>query len=148
MPGMQIRVEQVDCTEYATPLLVLNVFEGEESLVGPVAKLDERVGGQLSDLLRRGDFRGKEGEVAVLYPASGAIPAERLLLVGVGKREKLDAERIRRAAGTAVKQAAKLRVARLASLLHHAELVADRVTPAVAAQAVAEGALLGGYAFD
>ena len=26
MSGMKIRVEQVDCTEFATPLLVLNVF--------------------------------------------------------------------------------------------------------------------------
>jgi leucyl aminopeptidase len=145
---MQIRVEQVDCTEFETQLLVLNVFEGEDSLVGPVAKVDERAQGQISELLRRGDFKGTEGETAVLYPARGSLPAERLLLVGVGKREALDLERIRRAAGSAVKQAAKLGVSSFASLLHHAELVADRLSPRGAAQAVAEGTVLGSYVFD
>jgi leucyl aminopeptidase len=145
---MQIRVEQVDCTEFETPLLVLNVFEGEDSLVGPVAKVDERVGGQLSDLLRRRDFKGSEGETAVLYPAKGSIPAERLLLVGVGKKEALDLEKLRRAAGSAVKQAGKLGVPSFASILHHAEMVEDRISAREAAQAVAEGVVLGAYAFD
>jgi len=144
---MKISVKRIDCTEYETPLLVVKVFEGEETLVGPVAKIDERLGGRITDLCRRGDFRGKDGETLLLYPEAGRLPAERLLLVGLGRRSELDLERLRRAAGVAVGQAKKLRVSALASILHHAELVEDRIAPGDAGRAVAEGAVLAGYAF-
>jgi leucyl aminopeptidase len=145
---MRLSVNRADCTEFATPLLVAKVFEGEGELVGPVAKLDERLGGRIADVRSRGDFRGKEGETLLLYPAEGSVPAERVLLVGLGKPADLDLERLRRAAGTAVKQATKLRVRSLATIMHHAELVADRIGVGEAARAVAEGALLGAYRFD
>ncbi|CAN5786331.1 leucyl aminopeptidase [soil metagenome] len=144
---MNITIERADCTEFETPLLAVKIFEGDDPLVGPLAKLDERIGGQISDLRRRGDFRGKEDESLVLYPASGALGAERLLLVGLGKREELDPERLRRAAGTAVKEAVRLRVRRLSTIMHHAELIDERITLPDAARAVAEGAVLGSYAF-
>jgi leucyl aminopeptidase len=144
---MNVSVARGDCTEWETPLLVAKVFEGEGPLVGPVAKLDERMGGQISAVRRRGDCRGKEGETLLLYPAEGTVPAERLLLVGVGKQDDVDVERLRRAAATAVKQAAKLRVSSLSTIMHHAELVEDRITPSDAARAVAEGAVLGAYRF-
>jgi leucyl aminopeptidase len=144
---MNVSVKQADCTEFATPLLVAKIFEGDGELVGPIAKVDERMGGQISEVRRRGDFRGKEGETLLLYPSQDRLPAERVLLVGLGKQDDLDLERLRRAAGTAVKQAAKLRVTSLASIVHHAELVEDRITPGDAARAVAEGAVLGTYRF-
>jgi leucyl aminopeptidase len=144
---MNVSVVRADCTEHATPLLVVNVFEGEASLAGPTASVDEALGGRISDVLRRGDFRGKPDETLLLYPPQGALPAERVLLVGVGKREDLTLERIRRAAGSASKAALRLRVGSLATILHHAEMVEDRIGPREAAQAVAEGAVLGGYAF-
>jgi leucyl aminopeptidase len=99
---MDISVENVDCTEYETPLLAVKVFEGADALLGPIAKLDERMGGQISAVLDSGDFKGKEGQTLVLYPR-GTVPAERVLLVGIGKREALDLTRIRRAAGAATK---------------------------------------------
>ncbi len=144
---MQVKTEQTDCTEWKTPLLAVQVLEGDEPLSGPAAKLDEHTGGLLSDLRRRGDFRGKADETAVLYPPAGSTGAERLLLVGLGKREDLNAERIRRAAATAVKKAASLRISHLASLLHHAELAADQISPGDAGRAAAEGAVLGAYQF-
>src|SRR5690606_2295301 len=149
-PGaiMDIKLVQADCTEHATPLLAVKIFEDEDGLVGPVARVDERMGGQISGVIRRGDFEGKEGQTLVLYPASGALPAERVLLVGLGKRASLDLERLRRAAGTAAKQALRLRVPRFSSIMHHAELVSDRISARAAARAVAEGAVLGAYAFD
>lgn len=144
---MDITIVRADCTEFETPLLAVKMFEDDEPLVGPVAKVDERLGGQITDVRRRGDFRGKEGETLLLYPAAGALSAERVLLVGLGKREELELERLRRAAGAAVKQAATLRVVTLASIIHHAELVEDRIAPRDAARAIAEGAILGSYTF-
>jgi leucyl aminopeptidase len=145
---MEIRIIEADCTEFETPLLVVKVLEGEDELIGPVAKVDEHLDGQISRVIARGDFKGKEGQTLLLYPAPGSFPAERVLVIGVGKKDALDLERLRRAAGTAAKQAKKLGVARFASILHHAELVSDRISPRDAAQAVVEGVVLGAYAFD
>jgi leucyl aminopeptidase len=144
---MNLFVVREDCAEFETPLLAVKVFEGDDPLAGPVSKLDERLGGRISDVRRRGDFRGKEGETLLLYAAPGELPAERILLVGIGKAEDLTLETIRRAAGTAVKEARRLRLRRMASLLHHAELASGRVSPADAARAVAEGLVLGAYRF-
>jgi len=103
---MHITVERTDCTEFTTPLLAVNLFQGESEPEGPAASLDEKLGGEIRRMLERGDFRGREGETTILYPRDEAIAAERILLVGLGKREELDAERLRRAAATAVKGAA------------------------------------------
>jgi leucyl aminopeptidase len=146
--NMNISVARVDATEYETPLLALKVLEGAERLVGPVARVDERMGGQISRLVRRGDFKGKLGETLLLFPAEGALGAERILLVGAGKADELDLEKIRRAAATAIKQAAKLGVKTFASTLHHAELASSAIAPADAGRAVAEGLVLGAYVFD
>jgi leucyl aminopeptidase len=129
-------------------LLAVKIFEGEDTLVGPVAKVDAKLGGMISGVVRRGDFKGKEGQAQLLYPPAGELPIERILLIGIGKREKLDLERIRRAAAVAVKQAIRLGVPSFATIMHHAEMVADRITPAGAARAIAEGVRLGAYVFD
>src|SRR3712207_7291445 len=56
------------------------------------------------------------------------------------RSEALDAEKIRRASGTATKQAARLGARTVATILQHAEMVADRVSTSAASRAVAEGA--------
>ena len=145
---MKIRVAEVDVTEFETPLLAVTVFEGEGPLVGPARSVDERIGGRISEVLRAGDFEAKEGQTLVLYPPEDALGAERLLLVGVGKRDSLTLERIRRAAGAAAKQAARLRVSTFASTLHHADLAEESIPAREAGRAAAEGAVLGGYVFD
>lgn len=144
---MELVVVNADCTEHSTPLLVVKIFEGGRGLVGPVTGVDEALGGQISAVLNRGDFKAKEGQTLLLYPREGSFPAERVLLVGIGKQDSFDLERLRRAAATAVKYARKLGVARLSTIMHHAELVADRITPSAAGRALAEGVELGGYTF-
>lgn len=144
---MDVKVEQADCTEFETPLLTVKIFQNEPELIGPVAKLDEKIGGSIANLIERGDFAGRAGQTAVLYPASGKVGAERILLIGLGPRSDANLETLRRGAGTAVKEAMRLRVKQLASLLHHAELTTDTISPESAGRAVAEGAVLGAYTF-
>jgi leucyl aminopeptidase len=124
-----------------TPLLVVPVFEGDA--VDPAAAaLDQALGGAIAAVRARGDLRGKEGDTLVVYPAAGSVAAERVLLVGLGKADAVTSEKLRRAGGTAARQAAKLR----ASAATFA-LPATSVAPGDAARAVAEGAVLGAYTF-
>jgi leucyl aminopeptidase len=108
-----------------------------------VAALDRALDGAIATALDSGDFRGKADESLVLF-AGGAIPAKRLLLLGLGDEAGLDAEALRRAAGTAVGQAAARRAERVGLLVP----AARRVRVAAAVQALAEGAVLSGYRFD
>ncbi|HEV7589924.1 MAG TPA: leucyl aminopeptidase [Longimicrobium sp.] len=123
-----------------TPLLVVPVFEGDA--VAPAAALDQALGGAIAAVRARGDLAGKEGETLVLYPPGDAVAAERVLLVGVGKADGVTAEKLRRAGGTAAKQAAKLRASSATFALPTTSVAAGD-----AARAVAEGAVLGAYAF-
>jgi leucyl aminopeptidase len=91
----------------------------------------------------RQDFRGDAKSVRLVDPLSG--PAQRVLLIGLGKRERLDAESLRRAAATAVKKAQTLELAGLTVWLEHG--LAKRVGAERAGRALAEGVLLGAYAY-
>jgi leucyl aminopeptidase len=145
---IEISVVQADWAKHATPLLAVNLFEGAADLVGPVRGIDLAMSGQISRLVGRGDFKAREGQTHVLYPQDGTLPIERVLLVGLGKRDKLGLEQLRRAAATAVKQAVRLGVDRLSTIMHDLEFVSDRISAEDAARAIAEGVHLGGYVFD
>ena len=131
----------VSASRPSTPLLVVPVVEGDAQDAA-FAAADQALGGQLSSLLARGDVRQGFGETTLVFPASDAAGAERVLLVGLGKGADLTGERLRRAAGSAAKQAAKSRVASLAFALP-----ASSLGGADAARAVAEGLVLGAYDF-
>ena len=94
----------------------------------------------LTYLARRG-FEGKVGETMAV-PASGQEPV--VVAVGVGPREKVDAEALRRAAAGFVRVA--WRDARTASTLLAA--APPHLDPAPFAQAVAEGAGLAAYRYS
>jgi leucyl aminopeptidase len=104
-------------------------------------ELGEVLGLDLVSELEAVGFDGSPGSVARI-PTRGAVAATTLLVTGLGKREEARADHLRRAAAAAA--GAADRVESLAVALHTA---LDDVAPAVAAQAVAEGVLLGSYRF-
>jgi leucyl aminopeptidase len=143
---MLVTADSRNPVETETDLLVLPLVQIEDAkraLAGRSAALDRALGGRLSSLIASRDFRGKADEKLLLYPGP-ALPAKRLLLVGLGEETKLDAEALRRAAGHAVKEAAARRAAKMTLAVSRLR----RVRPPLAAQALTEGAILGGYRFD
>src|SRR4051812_17395502 len=85
---------------FQTPLLGIAVPQGT-SLPASLAVVDQAAGGLLGRLYASGDFSGKRDETAVVYPTG---PANRILLVGLGKVEADSRPDIRRAAATASKR--------------------------------------------
>ncbi len=121
--------------------IVVNLFQGVEP-GGATRAVDQALGGALGELVASGDFSGKAGQVAVLYPR-GALPARRVLVVGLGPREEFGLEAVRRAAAHAALKARGLEVACLATILHGTG--AGGLAVDEAAQALVEGTLLGLY---
>jgi leucyl aminopeptidase len=122
--------------------LILGMYE-EEGLHRSPAAADAALGGAIADLLNTGDFTGKASQVAVLYPR-GALPARRLILVGLGKREALTLDVLRRAAAVGVQKARDLKAKSLASTLHGR---GSTLSAESCAQAYVEGAILGNYQY-
>ena len=125
----------------AVPLL--KAAPENRRLSGDVSALDKRLGGALRNALASGDFQGRAGETLPLYPKAGG-KLQRVLLIGLGSADAVDTHALRLAAGRAVRHAMSKGSSSLALALpkHRAP------TPEAAVQALAEGAVLGGYRFD
>jgi hypothetical protein len=105
-----------------TELLVVPVFSDERPLRGAAGLADWRLCGRLSDLLVRGQLSGEFDDALLMPPPERRLPAERLLCLGVGARESVDATRLRLYLRTLVARALGLRVRTLALALPHASL--------------------------
>jgi leucyl aminopeptidase len=135
---MLVTADSRNPVEVETDLLVLplvQIDDKKRALPGRAAALDRALGGRLSSVIESGDFRGKKDEKLLLYPGA-ALPAKRLLLVGLGEEAKLDAEALRCAAGHAVKEAATRRAAKMTVAVAGLR----RARAPAAAQALTEGA--------
>ena len=123
--------------EVAADLLVLPVFEGPEPGPG-VAQL------RLGDAYEAAKLRGKRGE-GLLLPKRGGdrFAAGAVYLLGVGKKDQVSPDALRRAIGRAAPQLSKF--GSIATTLPQA---AGAKAESDAVQATVEGLLLGAYRFD
>jgi leucyl aminopeptidase len=118
---------------FAPELLAVPLYEGEDP---------RDLGEDAARVVSEGDFAGKPGETALLYGQEGRAP--RLLLVGVGKRDLVSLEGLRRAAATVARRARTLKLGEAAFSLP----TLPGTGTLEAARAAAEGAMLGLYRFD
>jgi len=139
---MKLRFRAGSLVKAEGDVLVVGGYAGEDRLSPPVLALDRALRGLLSEVTKSEKFAGKPDQLAHVHTA-GRILARRVLVVGLGKRAEVDAERIRRAAAAALR-----RCRDLGAKVVSTALLGDGLSPKVRAQALAEGALLGTYTFD
>ena len=132
---VRIGVRKTAVGEVAADLLAVGLYKDEAS--------PEGLGGAAEPALSGGDFSGKAGQTALLYPGD-ALAASRLLLVGLGDRSSFTTEKLRRTAATVAKRARSLGANEATFLLPNPEGASVQGS----AQAAAEGAALGLYRFN
>jgi leucyl aminopeptidase len=141
---MKLSLSHADPFKTKTACLVLGAFA--DRWQDPLLReLDRRLGGRLQAARRSGEFAGKANETLLLSPPPD-LPAQRLLLVGLGPQRAAGLETLRQAAGTATGLFKEKRLADLACALPL--LALPRTTAAARVGATAEGLLLASYAFD
>lgn len=140
---MELKLRRGDVTTRQAGALALGILEGGGELTGAAAAVDKACQGAIRRLLKQRDFTGRFLETAVLYPAG--VRARRVILVGLGRPEALDASRVRRAAAQVAKRARELGAGTLVTVAHGAGR--GGLDPARAARATAEGSVLGHYRF-
>lgn len=136
-------------TVKADSLIVLT-FSDKDLLAKTVNRLDKYLNGQLNALVSAGDFKGKEKEVVVLYPTNSDMKSKRVIIVGLGEREKITLEKIRRSCAVASKKAQSLKSETIAIEFPDYSLLKDKINEDLSyiAQSVAEGSVLALYKFD
>ena len=140
---MDITVKAGRIEKEPSEVIVLGHFEGESALSEEMAAVDKALRGQMRKVLVAEEFTGKANQLFLLHTL-GEIPAERVLLVGLGKKRDFSPERARQAAGTAARHVRDLGLKTFSILIfsHGAALRLDQ-----SAQAIVEGSLLGLYQF-
>ena len=137
---MQINVQSGDIASVQADAIVLGLFEGVTAPDGNAGAVDQAMGGALGQLIAAGDLRGKQGEFTTVHTL-GRLPAPRVVVVGLGKQDAFDIDKVRSLSGDLSRY---LRRNHLKSVA-----IADAAGLGVeeSAAAIAEGMLLGSYRF-
>ncbi len=111
----------------------LFIFLPEKNGKKAFQDLDEVLKKEISDRFAAKDFEGKKGEILQVFPTN--VSAKKVLLVGMGKMK--DLIDVRKAAGTAIRKAKKLKLDQVSFM------IPDNINP----KRVISGAILGNYEF-
>lgn len=136
---VQIKVEKAKIDQKQTPLLVIGVFENEQDFQQS-KELDPSVLAYIKETLDNKEFRGTFGSNILVYTL-GKGPMKKIILLGLGKREKFSDELARVCAGKAALKARELG-AKEFSILQFSNLDEGLV------EAMTEGMALALYSFD
>ncbi len=142
---IMIQLTEMKPTDFDGDLLIYFIQEtGSKTVFCPETALR----GYMRSPWKKGDFRGKNGETFLFYPPTRKkIAADRVLLVGLGKKEKkehLCREQLRAAVGTAIQKGRTLKAVNLLAVLPEKTGLADDAV----AECVSEGLVLANYSFD
>jgi leucyl aminopeptidase len=134
---MNIYIKNIKEVDSACDALILPFTEGDSGLYN-------NLGSTSSELVKRlfsKEFHGKQNEV-LLVPIPKDIKPERILLVGLGKKDEISSEKVRQAGGKAAVYARDMGMKNIA--LSTAILSSFNMSPVD----FIEGALLGLYTFN
>ncbi|MEO5596123.1 MAG: leucyl aminopeptidase [Lysobacteraceae bacterium] len=98
---LQFELSRPDLSTAAFDCLVLGVY-ADGSLATSTAAIDSAADGRIKALVERGDIAGKPGRTAMLLDVAGTS-TPRVLLVGLGEKDKFGIAAYQRAVGDAVR---------------------------------------------
>ena len=141
---MELRVVVDDIARIEVDALIVNHFEGTSQLQDATAAMDKALDGAITQLIAAGEIKGKLGELVLIH-SLGKIPAKRVVVAGLGKPSQLSSDTVRRVLAEACRLLRSKGTKKVATIAH-GDGVAN-IAPEESAQAIAEGCLLGLYAF-
>ena len=127
---MNCKIEKGRREEYSGDALIALLYQDDIYFKGTL-------GGLVRKAAKQGHFKASEGELFQIYPCD-SIKAGRLILVGLGYKEKADLDTLRKATAVVIKTVCNLKKIAFLPVGKPRETLAPLV----------EGALLGNYRFD
>jgi leucyl aminopeptidase len=142
---VELKTKTVGLAECKTQMLAIGHFSDDKKPLPAIFELCKKLGGAVEQVVKLGDFKGKTGTSALIY-GNNRIGASRVLIVGLGEREKATIDAIRQAAALAANKAVSMKVTKMALAIHKG--VGAKFEPALVAQAMAEGIYYGSFRYD
>src|SRR6266496_4578657 len=138
-------VEDMQCDALVVGAAYKKVGQQTKELVltGKATEVDSLLGGLFQATYGDGEFKAELGELLTLHPM-GKLAAKRIVVMGLGAQEKMNAQSIRRASAIASRHLQQTGANQVALALHSEEwnMGLDN-----SVRAEVEGALLGLYTF-
>lgn len=140
---MEIKVLNAELKNQECDLLIVGIYQKTEVLSGVAASVDDALGGLISDYVIKKDKYDAKFATTYLLQTYGRIEANKVLIVGLGEKEKFTPNKLRELIAKTVKKAQSIKAKKICIDLGKLEFDA-----AQSGQVVAEGAIIGEYAFD
>jgi leucyl aminopeptidase len=143
---MKITVQKADWKKFKADALICFQPEDKKWLNSSLAYYGKGTPlyNTAAQMIASGDMAGKKEEQIVLYAGKNEAAVERVILIGLGKSDKMSLETVRRAAARGVKKAQSLKSKKISMYLPSV----DGKNGAEVAAAATEGILLGLYKYD
>ena len=138
---INISVKYNELSSVKDSLLVLGVFESDK-MPAELADLDKNTGGAIKKSYSFGDFSGKDKQNTIIYCGCDKCSG-RIMLLGLGQRDKFKLDTIRSAASFVARQSDKIKADSIAVCFD----VPKGVTPFDKAKAISEGLVRGRYEY-
>lgn len=142
---MKFLVQARDLTEVKTDLLVVNFMDGKIESKSFAEKVDKKLDGLISKIIKNEKLLGKVLETKLVH-THGKIPAEYVLLVGLGSKEKFTLDTARKIAARVAQIAPTISAKHITSAVHGGQL--EKFSHAELAQVLVEGFILATYKFQ
>lgn len=142
---MTFEVSSNPLDKISADAVLVFAFEGKDefSPTQSLYEIDNVVNGLLLEALKLEDFKAKEGEL-FNFSTHKKILSPRVFVLGFGKKEEFDQNKVRKVMAVFAKSAKK-KIASLALTLLSLEF---KVETTLQSQVMAEGLLLGNYGFN
>jgi leucyl aminopeptidase len=140
---VKVFVKKGNLVDVKSQAIILALCEDTGKLTGIALEIDKKTGGLISELTGNGDFEGKPSQISLVYTRA-SLPAKRIALVGLGKQNELNPEKLRTAYASALRHLRGINIKEAATSLPM-NLLPGKGRQIV--QAAVEGAVLGLYQY-
>ncbi len=137
---MKVKVESSNPIKKKTEMLCGFVLEDSDKILG-INKINSKISDSVKQSIK--DNKGELGKLTVI-PTNNKTPAKRILLAGIGKKEKITQDTIRFVSGKIAQKARELNLKEF-SLVSPPSFVND---PIASASQITEGCKLSLFSFD
>jgi leucyl aminopeptidase len=141
---LEIQIITADIINSRSDVIVLPCFEGQKILKGNAARVDQELNNIITQLMNSGKVKGKQKEITPIFTL-GKIASPRVMVLGFGKEDELNPEKIRVSIAEVCKAIKREKYESIDFVAF--DFIKTDFPVYEISQSIAEGALLGDYAF-
>ena len=145
---LKLEIMRGDIARIASDAAIVNLFDGVKAPGGATGAVDRALGGLIGDLIADGEITGKKGNNVLIHTPEGRygdFAPKRVLVVGLGSSSEFGLPDVREIAAVAANRLKGI-ATNATTIVHGAGI--GGIETSAAAQALAEGSIVGTYSFN